>query len=155
MKSSVVILNKRARFEYEILSVYTAGIVLTGSEIKSIRLRQASIIESFCEFNKSQELFIINMQIEPYQYAHNFSHKPKSARKLLLNRKELRVLHRKVITKGNTIVPLKLFINNRGLAKLDIALAKGKKLHDKRQDIKERENKRNLDRIQKQHQSHR
>lgn len=153
MKSSisqVSIINKKARFEYEILSKYVAGIVLTGTEIKSIRLKKVSIVDSFCEFNDHGELFAINMYIEPYQYGIHFNHKPKSDRKLLLNKRELRSLLRKVKTKGNTIVPLKLFINDRGRAKLEIGLVKGKKLYDKRQIIKERENKVRLDRIKKQ-----
>jgi len=149
MKKSVNILNKKARFSYEILDTYTAGIVLTGTEIKSIRASKASIAESFCEFNEQGELFVINMTIQEYDYGNHFNHKPKAERKLLLNKKELRKLEKEVKNTGLTIVPLKLFINDKGFAKLQIALAKGKKLFDKRDTIKDRENKRNLDRIKK------
>ncbi len=150
MESSIIIVNRKARFQYEILSKYIAGIVLTGSEIKSIRLKQVSIVESFCEFNKKGELYIINMHIEPYQFAYNFNHRTKHPRKLLLNKKELRVLYRRVTIKGHSIIPIKLFINKKGLAKLEIALAKGKKLYDKREALKEKEIKKKLDKIKKQ-----
>ncbi len=149
MKKSVNILNKKARFSYEILDTYTAGIVLTGTEIKSIGASKASIAESFCEFNEQGELFVINMTVQEYDYGNHFNHKPKAERKLLLNKKELRKLEKEVKNTGLTIVPLKLFINDKGFAKLQIALAKGKKLFDKRDTIKDRENKRNLDRIKK------
>ena len=149
MQKTINIQNKKARFNYEILDKYTAGIVLTGTEIKSIRTSKASIAESFCEFNDKEELFIINMTIEEYLYGTYYNHKPKAERKLLLNRKELKKLKKEVSTKGLTIVPLKLFINDNGFAKLDIALAKRKKVHDKRETIKDRDNKRNLDRIKK------
>lgn len=149
MQKTINIQNKKARFNYEILDKYTAGIVLTGTEIKSIRTSKASIAESFCEFNDKEELFIINMTIEEYLYGTYYNHKPKAERKLLLNRKELKKLKKEVSTKGLTIVPLKLFINDNGFAKLEIALAKGKKVHDKRETIKDRDNKRNLDRIKK------
>ena len=149
MQKTINIQNKKARFNYEILDKYTAGIVLTGTEIKSIRTSKASIAESFCEFNDREELFIINMTIEEYLYGTYYNHKPKAERKLLLNRKELKKLKKEVSTKGLTIVPLKLFINDKGFAKLDIALAKGKKVHDKRETIKDRDNKRNLDRVKK------
>ena len=141
--------NKKARFLYEILDKYTAGIVLTGTEIKSIRNSKASIAESFCEFNEQGELFVINMTIEEYIYGTYYNHKPKAERKLLLNKKELKKLQKEVQNKGLTIIPLKLFINEKGYAKLNIALAKGKKLFDKRETIKDRDNKRNLDRIKK------
>jgi SsrA-binding protein len=149
MQNSVNIKNKKAKFEYEILDKYTAGIVLTGTEIKSIRDSKASISESFCEFNKQNELFVINMTIQEYVYGNYYNHKPKAERKLLLNKRELKKLAKEVNTKGLTIVPLRLFINEKGLAKLDIALAKGKKLFDKRDTIKDRDNKRDLDRIKK------
>lgn len=149
MKKSVNILNRKARFSYEILDTYTAGIVLTGTEIKSIRASKASIAESFCEFNEQGELFAINMTVQEYDYGNHFNHKPKAERKLLLNKKELRKLEKEVKNTGLTVIPLKLFINDKGFAKLQIALAKGKKLFDKRDTIKDRENKRNLDRIKK------
>lgn len=150
MTNKINIKNRRARFEYELLETYIAGIRLAGTEIKSIREGKASIAESFCEFNNG-ELFVINMTIQEYSHATYFNHQPKSARKLLLNKKELRKLEKQVKTTGNTIVPLRLFINDRGLAKLEIALAKGKKLYDKRETIKDRESKRRLDRIQKEY----
>jgi SsrA-binding protein len=149
MQKKVNIQNKKARFLYEILDKYTAGIVLTGTEIKSIRDSKASIAESFCEFNEQGELFVINMTIEEYIYGTYYNHKPKAERKLLLNKKELKKLHKEVQNTGLTIIPLKLFINDKGYAKLDIALAKGKKLYDKRETIKDRDNKRNLDRVKK------
>ena len=149
MKKSVNILNKKAGYLYELLDSYTAGIVLTGTEIKSIRAGKASIAESFCEFNENSELFVINMTVQEYDYGNHFNHKPKAERKLLLNKKELQKLEKELKNSGLTIIPTKLFINEKGFAKLRIALAKGKKLFDKRESIKDRENKRNLDRIKK------
>ncbi|MFC4269337.1 MULTISPECIES: SsrA-binding protein SmpB [Polaribacter] len=149
MQKKINIQNKKARFEYEILDKYIAGIQLTGTEIKSIRQSKARITESFCEFNERGELFIVNMYIQEYMFGHHFNHNPKSERRLLLNKRELRSLKKDVEAKGNTIVPLKLFINDRGFAKLEIALAKGKQTHDKRNVIKDRDSKRNLDRIKK------
>ena len=128
---------------------FTAGIVLTGTEIKSIRASKASISESFCEFNDLEELFIINMFIDEYSHGNQFNHKTRSQRKLLLNKKELKKLLKEVKNTGLTIVPLKLFINEKGFAKVIISLAKGKKLYDKRQTIKNRENKLQLARIKK------
>lgn len=149
MQKTINIQNKKARFQYEILDKYTAGIVLTGTEIKSIRNSKASIAESFCEFNNNGELFVVNMTIEEYLYGNYYNHKPKATRKLLLNKKELKKLNKEVQNTGLTIIPLRLYINDKGYAKLDIALAKGKKLYDKRETIKDRDNKRNLDRIKK------
>lgn len=149
MQNKVNIKNKRARFEFEIIDTYTAGIVLTGTEIKSIRDSKASIAESFCEFNNQGELFAINMTIEEYLYGTYYNHKPKAERKLLLNKKELKKLQKEVNTKGMTVIPLRLFINDNGFAKMEIALAKGKKLYDKRDAIKDRDVKRDLDRIKK------
>jgi SsrA-binding protein len=149
MQKNINIQNKKARFQYEILDKYNAGIVLTGTEIKSIRNSKASIAESFCEFNDNGELFVVNMTIEEYLYGTYYNHKPKATRKLLLNRKELKKLNKEVQNTGLTIIPLRLYINDKGYAKLDIALAKGKKLYDKRETIKDRDNKRNLDRIKK------
>ncbi len=149
MQKKVNILNKKARFQYEILDKYTAGIVLTGTEIKSIRSGKASIAESFCEFNDRDELFVINMTVEEYAFGNYYNHKPKAERKLLLNRKELKKLKKEMDIKGNAIIPLRLYINENGYAKLVISLAKGKKLYDKRENIKDRDNKRDLDRIKK------
>ena len=149
VQKNINIQNKKARFEFEIIDKLVAGIQLTGTEIKSIRLSKARITESFCEFNERGELFVVNMYIEEYMYGHHYNHKPKSERRLLLNKRELRSLRKDVEAKGNTIVPLRLFINDRGFAKLEIALAKGKKTHDKREVMKDRDNKRDLARIKK------
>lgn len=149
MQKRVNIQNKKARFEYEILDQFTAGIVLTGTEIKSIRNSKASIAESFCEFNEKGELFAVNMYIEEYAFGTRFNHRPRGSRKLLLNKRELNKLNKQVKNSGLTIVPLKLFINEKGFAKMLIALARGKKLYDKRETLKDRDNKRDLDRIKK------
>ena len=149
MQKIINIKNNRARFEYELIDEYTAGIILTGTEIKSIRNSKASIAESFCEFNHKGELFTVNMHIEEYAFGTRFNHKPKAQRKLLLNKKELKKLYKEVKNGGLTIVPLRLFINDKGFAKIRIALARGKKLYDKRETIKDRENKRDLDRVKK------
>lgn len=141
--------NKRARFEYELIEQYTAGLVLTGTEIKSIRLGKATITDSFCEFNERGELFVINMNIQEYAWGTHYNHRPKAERKLLMNKRELRKLEKEVKNVGLTIVPLRVFISDKGYAKLVIALAKGKKLYDKRETIKDRENKRDLDRVKK------
>jgi SsrA-binding protein len=143
------ILNKRARFDYEIIETYSAGIVLTGTEIKSIRLGKANITESFCEFNDTCELFAINTSIEEYSFGNQFNHKARSQRKLLLNRRELKSLEKSVATKGLTIIPLRLFTNEKGLAKLEIGLCRGKKTYDKRESLKEQDTKRDIDRIKK------
>lgn len=149
MQKTINIQNKKARFEYEILKRYTAGIVLTGTEIKSIRESKARITESFCEFNDRSELFVINMFIEEYLYGNTYNHKTKASRKLLLNKRELKKLEKDVKNVGLTIIPLKLYLTDKGWAKLDIALCKGKKTHDKREVLKDRENKRDLARIKK------
>lgn len=146
--NTINIRNRKANFEYELLDKFVAGIKLAGTEIKAIRMGKASIAESFCEF-QNHELFVINMTVEEYSHATHFNHDPKSARKLLMKRRELNKLEKEVKNSGLTIVPLRLFINDRGLAKLQIALAKGKKLYDKRETIKDRESKRRLDRIKK------
>ncbi len=145
---TVKIKNRKARFEYEILDRYKAGIVLLGTEIKAIRDSKASIAESFCEFNNS-ELFVINMTIQEYSHASGYNHNPKRERKLLLNRKELKKLENEVKNTGLTIIPLLLFTNAKGFAKLEIALCRGKKQYDKRESIKDRESKRSLARIKK------
>ena len=149
MQKRINIQNKKARFEYEILDQFTAGIVLTGTEIKSIRNSKASIAESFCEFNEKGELFVVNMYIEEYAFGTRFNHRPRGSRKLLLNKRELKKLNKEVRNTGLTIVPLKLFINAKGFAKMLIALARGKKLYDKRETLKDRDNKRDLDRVKK------
>ena len=148
MIKTINIQNKRARFDYEIIDKYTAGIVLTGTEIKSIRLGKANITESFCEFSNN-ELFAINTSIDEYAFGNQFNHKARSERKLLLNKKELKVLFKNVQAKGLTIIPLRLFTNEKGMAKLEIGLCKGKKTYDKRESLKEQDTKRDLDRIKK------
>jgi len=149
MQKTINILNKKAKFEFEISGSYTAGIVLSGTEIKSVRLGKVQIAESFCEFNENGELFLINSYIEEYSFGTHYNHKAKGERKLLLNKKELLKLQKGVENKGFTIVPLRLFINEKGLAKIEIALAKGKKLYDKRATIKDRDIKQDIDRLKR------
>jgi len=148
IEKTVNIFNKRARFEYEILDEYEAGLVLTGTEIKSLRSSKASITESFCQFI-DDELYVINMMIDEYKLGTFYNHKIKRERKLLMHNYELQKLKKKLKDVGNTIIPLKLYINDNGKAKLLISLAKGKKLFDKREAIKDRENKVNIQRILK------
>ncbi|MFW6043950.1 MAG: SsrA-binding protein SmpB [Marinilabiliaceae bacterium] len=140
--------NKRAYFDYEILEKYVAGIQLSGTEIKSVRAGRASLVESYCYFVKG-ELWVKGMNISEYFYGTFNNHAPNRVRKLLLNRQELKKLDRKTKESGLTIVPLRMFLNDRGLAKLEIALAKGKKQHDKRETIKEKDQKREMDRARK------
>ena len=149
IQKNIQIKNRKARFEYEILDTYTAGIVLVGTEIKAIREGQASIAESFCEFNEKGELFVINMTVQEYSHATHFNHNPKSERKLLLNKTELKKLFKNVKTSGLTIIPLVLFTNDKGLAKITIALCRGKREFDKRDNIKDRDNKRDLSGLKK------
>ena len=148
IEKTINIFNKRARFEYELLDEIEAGMVLTGTEIKSLRSSKASITEAFCQFVDG-ELYIINMMIDEYKLGTFYNHKTKRERKLLLHKRELQKFEKKLKDVGNTIVPLKLYINDKGKAKILIALGRGKKLFDKRDSIKERENKRNLERILK------
>ncbi len=138
--------NRKASFEYFFLDEFTAGIVLTGTEIKSVRLNQVSIAEAYCLFEKS-DLIIRNMNIEHYKEGTYNNHEPRRDRKLLLNLKELKKLSGKLKDKGLTIIPIRLFINEKGLAKIHISLAKGKKNYDKRESIKQKDVKRQLDRI--------
>ena len=149
VQNRIKIQNKRAWFEYEILDQFIAGIILTGTEIKSIRNSKASITESFCEFNEKGELYVVNMYIEEYTFGTRFNHRPRGSRKLLLNKRELKKLYKEVRNSGLTIIPLNLFINEKGYAKMLIALARGKKLFDKRESLKDRDNKRDLDRVKK------
>ncbi len=137
--------NKKASFEYYLLEIFTAGIVLTGTEIKSIRAGKASLKESYCAF-REHELFVRNMHISPYAFGSYNNHEPKRERKLLLTARELKKLKGKLDEKGFTLVPTKLFINEAGLAKLEIALAKGKKLYDKRDTLKKKDQQREMDR---------
>ncbi len=144
--NSVNIKNRKARFEFEFIDTSVAGIMLTGTEIKSIREGKASLQEAYCYF-KNEELFIKGMNVTPYAEATYFNHDPVRERKLLLKKKEIEKWQSKLEEKGLTIVPVRLFLNDRGLAKLEIALAKGKKIYDKRENIKERDSKREMDRL--------
>jgi SsrA-binding protein len=146
--STVVIKNKKAFFQFEILETFTAGIVLTGTEIKSIRQSKASLVDAYCKFFEG-ELWLTGMHVAEYSHGTYNNHEPKRERKLLLNRTEIRKLFRSSQEKGLTIVALKLFINEKGLAKVEIGLARGKKMHDKREDMKKKDSKRELDRMQK------
>lgn len=148
MSTNINIKNRRASFEYEFLEKFTAGIQLTGTEIKSIRAGKVNITDGFC-FLSNGELFIKNMFISEYEQGTYNNHEPKRTRKLLLNRNEIDKIQRKKKDVGLTIIPLSLFINKKGFAKLDIALAKGKKLHDKRESLKEKDTKREMDRAKK------
>lgn len=146
-KSSLIvnIRNKRASFEYQFLEEFTAGVVLTGSEIKSVRLGGVSLAESYCHINRG-ELYVKGLRIAPYEQAGRFNHDPLRERKLLLHKRELTKLENKLKDKGLTVIVKRIFVNNRGLCKIDVALAKGKKLYDKRQDIKSKDVKREMDR---------
>lgn len=135
--------NKRAFFDYEITDKYTCGMVLLGTEIKSIRLGRTTLGEAHCYLNRN-ELFVKNMNISPYEQGNQFNHTPTRERKLLLNKSEINKIRRKLEEKGLTIIPLRLFINDRGFAKMEIGVGKGKKLHDKRQSLKENESKKKL-----------
>lgn len=130
--------NRKAKFDYQFIDTLTAGMVLKGTEIKSIREGKAGLSDSYCYF-KNDELFVRNFHITEYSRASFYNHEPTRERKLLLSRTELNKWLRKVKEQGLTIVPVKLFINEKGFAKLNIALAKGKKAYDKREDIKKRD----------------
>ena len=146
--SNINIKNKRATFDYIFTETYTAGIVLTGTEIKSIRLSKVSLVDTYCTFINN-ELWVKNMHIAEYFYGSYNNHTARRDRKLLLERKELRKLKQAVKNPGFTIVPMRLFINDKGLAKLVIALARGKHEYDKRESIKERDDKREMARIRR------
>jgi SsrA-binding protein len=146
--SKINIKNKRAEFEYNLVDTYTAGIVLTGTEIKSIRNGKASLVDTYCYFVNG-ELWVKNMHISHYSYGSYNNHTERRERKLLLNKKELLRLESDAKNPGYTIVPTLLFIDENGRAKLDIALAKGKKEYDKRQTMKEKEDRREMDRAYK------
>lgn len=148
MSEQVNIRNKKASHDYEFLEKFVAGIQLTGTEIKSIRLGKASLVDSFCYFTNG-ELFVKNMHVAEYYWGNLNNHDPKRDRKLLLNKKELDKIFRRSQEKGLTIVAIHLFLNEKGLAKLEIALAKGKKEFDKREDLKHKEAKREMDRAMK------
>lgn len=145
---AVNISNRRARFDYEFIETFTAGIVLTGTEIKAIRLGKAALVDTYCHFVKG-ELWVRNMHVAEYFYGSYNNHTPRRDRKLLLNRKELRKLERAIKETGFTIVPVRMFVNDKGLAKLVIALARGKKQYDKRQSLRADDDRRQMDRIRK------
>ncbi|MBR2368300.1 MAG: SsrA-binding protein SmpB [Alistipes sp.] len=147
---NINIRNKRATFDYEILEEYVAGIVLVGTEIKSLRLGKASLVDSYCYFERG-ELWVRNVNIAEYTWGTCNNHVPKRDRKLLLNRKELNKLQRSLQDKGLTVVGLRLFINDRGLAKIAIGLARGRKTYDKREYIKQNDAKREMDKVMKIH----
>lgn len=146
-QKDICIKNRRATFDYEIVETFTAGIVLTGTEIKSLRTGHASLVDTFCYISAAGEVWVKNMNIATYFYGTYNNHEARRDRKLLLTRKEITKLIRNGRDAGLTIVPLRLFINERGLAKVVIAIARGKKEYDKRQSIKEREDKRSLARL--------
>ena len=145
MEKTISIKNRRASFEYFLLQEFTAGIMLTGTEIKSVREGKASIADAFCSF-KGSELFVMNMHIAEYSLGTIYNHEPKRARKLLLTKRELHKLLVKVKERGLTIIPTLFYINDNGLAKLNIALAKGKHSYDKRDSLKQKDIKRDMDR---------
>jgi SsrA-binding protein len=145
MSNAINIKNKKAYFEFEFIDKFIAGIQLTGTEIKSIREGKVNMNDGWCYFQKN-ELWIKNLNISTYDKGTHYNHEPLRPRKLLLNKKELKKLQDKIKEKGLTVIPLRLFINDRGFAKLEIALSKGKKIHDKRNTIKEREAKREMGR---------
>jgi SsrA-binding protein len=147
-QNNINIKNKKAYFEYEILETLTAGIQLQGTEIKSIREGKAGLVDSYCQFFGG-ELYVKNMHIAEYFFGNLQNHEAKRERKLLLNKKELHKLDRKVRETGLTIVPLRLYINEKGFAKIDIGLAKGKKIYDKRESLKENDSRRDIDRAMK------
>lgn len=144
--SNINIKNKRATFDFELLEKLNAGIVLCGTEIKSLRLGKASLVDSYCFFVNG-ELWVKNMNISEYFYGSYNNHTARRDRKLLLEKKELRKLERKTKESGLTIIPVRMFINEKGLAKLQIALARGKKEFDKRESLKEKDDKRQMDRF--------
>jgi SsrA-binding protein len=148
MSSKIDIKNKRAKFEFEFIETFTAGLQLSGTEIKSIRNNKASITEAYGVMI-NHELMIRNMYIADYENGTHYNHDTKRDRKLLLNKIELTKLHKKLKNKGLTIVPIKLFISDNGWAKINIALAKGKKIHDKREDLKSKDAQREIDRRMK------
>ncbi len=147
-KSPVNIKNKKASFEYFFIETYTAGIVLTGTEIKSIRLGKASLVDTFCYISNG-EIWVKGMNISPYFYGSYSNHESKRERKLLLTKREIAKLQSATHQTGYTIVPLLVFIDEHGRAKMDIALCKGKKEYDKRQTLKEKEDRREMDRVMK------
>ena len=147
-QANINIKNRKVSFEYELIERFVAGMKLLGTEIKSIRNGKANLSDSYCQFY-SGELYVKNLHISEYEMGTHSNHEAKRDRKLLLNRKELQKLEKKVKESGFTIVPVRLFINDRGLAKLEISLARGKKVYDKRETLKQKDAKREIDRMMK------
>ena len=145
---SVSITNRKARYEYQLFDVFTAGLQLTGTEIKSIRQGNANLNEAYC-YVQDNEAWVTGMYVAEYSHGSFMNHEPKRIRKLLLNKKEIKKITSFLQDEGATVITLKLFVNQKGWAKLEIALAKGKKLYDKRQDLKEKDDKRQIDRALK------
>jgi SsrA-binding protein len=140
--------NKKASYQYELTEHFVAGIQLRGTEIKSIRNGKVSFTDAYCVV-EDEEIYVRGLHISEYRFGTIYNHEPKRQRKLLLNRQEIRKIHKRVKERGNTIIPVALFINEKGLAKLEISLAQGKRLHDKREGIKEKDMKRDMERIRK------
>lgn len=149
-KPPVEIINRKAKFEYQFLDTFEAGIVLQGTEIKSIRRGQANLRDAYCVFKKG-ELYVRSLFIAEYAHGNQFNHDTRQPRKLLLRRTELRKLEKRVKERGFTIVPYRLYLTERGFAKLEIALAQGKKSYDKRDSIKQKDLKRDMDRVKRMH----
>ncbi len=147
-KKNLEILNRKASYEYSFLETFDAGLQLTGTEIKSIRTGNVNLRDAYCVFQKG-ELYLRSMFIAEYKQGNQFNHEERRTRKLLLKKQELRKLEKKIKEKGFTVVPFRLYLNDRGIAKIEIALAQGKKVHDKRESIKAKDNKRELDRMRK------
>ncbi|HEY0446823.1 MAG TPA: SsrA-binding protein SmpB [Allosphingosinicella sp.] len=149
-KKKVVAENRRARYDYALEDTYEAGIALTGTEVKSLRFGEGSIAESFAEV-KEEEVWLINANIPEFSHGNRFNHEPKRPRKLLLHQREIAKLHGAVARQGMTLVPLSIYFNSRGRAKVELALAKGRKSHDKREHEKEKDWKREQGRLMRQH----
>ncbi|MET3435650.1 SsrA-binding protein [Sphingomonas sp. 1185] len=145
-KKKIVAENRRARFDYAIETTYEAGIALTGTEVKSLRFGEGSIAESYAEV-RGEEVWLVNSNVPEFSHGNRFNHEAKRPRKLLLHEREINKLHGAVAREGMTLVPLMIYFNSRGRAKVELALAKGKKAHDKRDSIKERDWKREQGRI--------
>lgn len=148
-RNSNIVTNRKAKFEYHFLEEFEAGIVLTGTEVKSLRNGKASLQEAYCFVDKNDELFISGMNIAQYAQGSYNNHEPQRVRKLLLKKAQIRKLRAKLEEKGLTLVPYRLFFNERNYVKLELALAKGKKVHDKRDSIKEKDTKRDMQRVMK------
>ena len=149
-KKDIEIKNRKAAFEFHLLDHYEAGLKLLGTEIKSIRLGEANLKDAYCVFDDG-ELYVMNMFIAEYKFGNYFNHETRRRRKLLLRKRELKKLEKRVKEKGLSIIPYRIYLSERGFAKLDVALAQGKKSFDKRETIKARDNKRELDRVKKQY----